>query len=105
MIEKIWTMAIPLTFGILASWGYLNLRSRKKKPAFLDGLVAWILFVVFAFIGELGAHTLYPSAYRGIGDNPQQIAGLMLAVLSSFFINPILFIGFRKRSMNSKEPS
>ncbi len=98
MIEKVWMIMVPFAFGVVSSWGYLRLRSRKKRPLLLDGLFAWILFVVFAFIGELVAHALYPGAYRDIGDTPAQMGGLMISIFFSFLINPILYISFRRSS-------
>lgn len=101
MINTIWIVMVPFTCGFFASWIYFKLRSRKKPPRFLDGFVAWLVFLTFAFLGEILAHAVYPNAYDGIGDNPAQVAGLVYSILFSFVTNPLLYFFFTRRRVAS----
>ncbi len=89
---------MPLVFGFSGYGTFMNWRSKSRKVSFLDGFLGWVILVVFGFIGEFLAHAFRPESYRGIGDNPAMVAGLMITIMLSFIICPLAWWKLRRRA-------
>lgn len=102
MIAKLWAILVPMLFGSIAAWMYLRKITKKKAPGFSNGFTTWTTFLFWAFIGEVFAHVVFSSAYRGLGDNPTQLVGFAINLLTSPLICTLLFFSFRRKHKKSK---
>jgi hypothetical protein len=92
--ESVLVVGIPFIFGFLSAWKFMEVRFKKGDLNFLYGLVGYCLMCVGALIGEILAHGAFPFLYKGIGDNPAQIGGLLSALFLGTMLFPIMYIRF-----------
>jgi hypothetical protein len=50
------------------------------------------------------SHSLFPTLYANIGDNPVQVIGFFIALLGSFILNPLAWLYYRWRYKSQVKP-
>lgn len=90
-------IGVPLLAGVLATFFYLQRLARVRRPSWLMGFLSWLLFLASSFGGELLSHRLFPQLYTGLGDNPSQVGGLMLAWFASIPLTAAFWIWHRRK--------
>ena len=92
----------PALIGYWVAWAYTRSCARKGKLGFLRGLFMWVLTLIASLGGDLLGRYVFSSAYSEIGDNPTQVAGIMLTWMGSLIVCPALWIVYSYRVSRAK---